>query len=173
VLVSEVWLTQFASFFEGVKDSKQLSAQKREAWLVKMKEARALGMIDFRVSLIGAHTIDTQGITVAIEKGIRSTLRRFNVVPITCNVLLDGGLRAPGVFRRQRTIIRGDETEQVIALASIAAKVARDRLMLRLSRKYPDYGFEEHKGYGTSDHYKHLRQLGPSDIHRLSFLKSL
>ena len=173
VLVSEARSGQFSEFFKGVKDSKQLSRQKREEWFLKMREARTTGMIDFQVSLIGSHTIDKHGITTAIAKGIKSTLRRFYVPAVCCSVLLDGGLSAPRTYRRQKTIIRGDESEMIIALASIAAKVTRDRLMLTLSRKYPAYGFEEHKGYGTILHYKSLRKFGPSSIHRMSFLGSL
>lgn len=173
VLVSEARLPQFLSLFKEAKDSKKLSPQKREMWLAKMRDAQSLGIIDFRVSLISSHTIDKRGISKAVAKGIRSTLRRFEVSADCCEVLLDGGLTAPKMYQRQRTIIRGDETETIISLASIAAKVTRDHLMLTLSRKYPVYGFEEHKGYGTTDHYKNLRKFGPSDIHRVSFLGSL
>jgi ribonuclease HII len=86
-------------------------------------------------------------------------------------VLLDGGLRAPHTFRNQRTIIRGDEKEPVIGLASILAKLYRDAKMERFSQKYPGFGFEEHKGYGTSAHLKQIRMRGMCDIHRRSFLK--
>lgn len=173
VLVSEARFPQFVALFKGVKDSKKLSSQKREIWFTKMREAQSIGIIDFRVSLIGSHTIDKKGISRAVSKGIHSTLRRFSVPAVCCEVLLDGGLSAPKAYLKQKTIIRGDETEAIIALASIAAKVTRDHLMLSLSRKYPAYGFEEHKGYGTSEHYRSIRKFGPSDIHRVSFLGSL
>ena len=68
------------------------------------------------------------------------------------------------------TIIRGDETELLIALASIAAKVRRDRHMVRLAKRFPQYGFEKHKGYGTKLHYERLRLHGVCEIHRKSFI---
>jgi ribonuclease HII len=83
---------------------------------------------------------------------------------------LDGGLYAPEEFYHQETLIKGDEREPVIALASIVAKVHRDRLMERMADQYPGYGFDMHKGYGTNEHYKALRKLGPSPLHRLSFI---
>jgi ribonuclease HII len=85
-------------------------------------------------------------------------------------ILLDGGLRAPKLYLNQTTIIRGDESEPAIALASIAAKIRRDRHLVRLAQRYPDYGFEIHKGYGTARHYAALAQHGPCPIHRRSFL---
>ena len=88
-------------------------------------------------------------------------------------VLLDGGLKAPKEYLNQRTIIKGDEKELAIALASIVAKVTRDRLMVKLARKYPGYDLEMHKGYGTAAHYKALKNKGFSPIHRKSFLKKI
>jgi ribonuclease HII len=73
----------------------------------------------------------------------------------------------------QKTIIKGDEKERVISMASICAKVMRDRFMVKLSRQFSGYGFEIHKGYGTKSHYESLRKLGISSIHRKSFLKML
>jgi ribonuclease HII len=72
----------------------------------------------------------------------------------------------------QKTIIDGDAKEPIIALASICAKVLRDRKMKRLAKKYPGYGFEVHKGYGTKAHYRAIKKNGLSDIHRRSFLKN-
>ena len=85
------------------------------------------------------------------------------------HVLLDGALKAPPEYS-QETIINGDELIPIISLASIAAKVTRDRLMVELSKKYPEYSFEKHKGYGTAAHYEALKKHGPCDIHRRSFL---
>ena len=81
----------------------------------------------------------------------------------------DGALKAPPEYS-QETIINGDELIPIISLASIAAKVTRDRLMVELSKKYPEYSFEKHKGYGTAAHYEALKKHGPCDIHRRSFL---
>ena len=93
--------------------------------------------------------------------------------PKKCLVLLDGGLRAPKRFMYQKTIIRGDEKEYAIALASIMAKVTRDRKMVKLSKKYPLYGFNSHKGYGTKKHYEKIKKCGLCELHRRSFLKQL
>jgi len=81
----------------------------------------------------------------------------------------DGALRAPREYA-QETIINGDELVPIISLASIAAKVLRDRLMVELSTQYPLYGFEKHKGYGTRAHYEALGKHGPCVIHRRSFI---
>ena len=87
-------------------------------------------------------------------------------------ILLDGGLKAPAKYKDQKTIIKGDEKVKIIALASIIAKVSRDRHMRRLAKKFPDYGFEIHKGYGTRAHYRALHRRGLSPLHRRSFLSS-
>jgi ribonuclease HII len=84
-------------------------------------------------------------------------------------VLLDGTLKAPAEYRQQ-TIIGGDESVPLISLASIAAKVTRDRLMRALADEYPEYGFEKHKGYGTKAHYEALKTHGLCTIHRRSFI---
>ena len=88
-------------------------------------------------------------------------------------MLLDGSLCAPTHFIDQRTIIRGDETEPIISLASIVAKVTRDRRMEKLGASYPAWGFEEHKGYGTIEHRRTIARLGLSSEHRLSFCSGL
>lgn len=87
--------------------------------------------------------------------------------------MLDGGLKAPDIYRNQHTIIEGDENEPLIMLASIIAKVHRDRQMTRLAKKYPEYGFDLHKGYGTKLHKAALKRHGPSEIHRSSYLKKI
>jgi len=87
-------------------------------------------------------------------------------------VKLDGGLKAPAEYA-QETIIKGDATERVIGLASILAKVTRDRYMTRMSTQYPAYGFEIHKGYGTKKHCDLIREHGLSEIHRVTFCRNL
>ena len=86
---------------------------------------------------------------------------------------MDGGLKAPVEYKYQKTIIRGDEKELVIALASIVAKVTRDALMVKIALKYSGYGLEKHKGYGTAAHYRALKNIGISRIHRRSFLRKV
>jgi ribonuclease HII len=88
------------------------------------------------------------------------------------HILLDGGLKAPEEYMHQETIIKGDEKEPIIALASIAAKVLRDQMMEELAEVHPEYGFENHKGYGTNEHYKAIKKHGLTAYHRRSFLSN-
>ncbi len=158
--------------WQGIKDSKQLSEKQREAWFAKLKTAKIAGEIDFAVALVSNKVIDQKGINVAIKLGIRRVTARMLLAAKDCLVLLDGGLKAPAEFVNQKTIIRGDEKEPIIALASIVAKVTRDHFMQKMAQKYPNYGFEVHKGYGTLSHRQSIKNNGLSPIHRTSFLKS-
>ena len=84
---------------------------------------------------------------------------------------MEGGREERAILKNKETIIRGDETEPAIALASIVAKVRRDRLMRRFAKQFPNYAFDIHKGYGTKAHRAIYKRLGPSPIHRVSFLR--
>ena len=161
----------FRKIFRGVRDSKKLTAEMREAWLQVMKSEREGHRLDYVVTFVGAETIDTRGLTFCINKAIASCLKKLAKNPKECLVLLDGGIRAPAEYLHQKTIIKGDEKEPVIALASIAAKVARDNRMKFLSKKYSEFGFAKHKGYGTYAHRQAIAKFGISPIHRKSFLK--
>ena len=86
--------------------------------------------------------------------------------------LIDGN-RTAGIEINSRSVVKGDSKCADIAAASILAKVTRDRYMLEMAEKYPQYYFEKHKGYGTKLHYEALREHGPSEIHRMSFLKKM
>ena len=176
--------------FPGVADSKVLNEKKREA-LFEVLEARVSshngtpdgvqGDVRFVVEWGSEGDIDARGIAVvvreAVARGVAELERQF--AGQTCahpllrrsdlRILLDGPLRAPSEYRQQ-TIIGGDASVPLISLASIAAKVSRDRLMMRLAKRYPEYGFEKHKGYGTKAHYAALATHGPCDIHRRSYL---
>ena len=83
---------------------------------------------------------------------------------------VDGGLKGLHVFRFQETIVRGDSKEPLISLASILAKERRDIYMINLAPRLPEYAFEQHKGYGTSDHIKRIKKYGMSPIHRKDFV---
>ncbi|MDO8520696.1 MAG: ribonuclease HII [bacterium] len=157
--------------FCAIKESKQLSPLQREEWYARMlsscgKELR------FAVSFVSADIIDKKGIVFAIRLALTRSLKKLKVSPSACTVLLDGGLYAPKEYRRQKTIIRGDTKETVIAMASVVAKVLRDRRMVRLHKRYPKYGFAAHKGYGTKVHYRALKEYGLSPEHRRSFLRT-
>jgi ribonuclease HII len=158
--------------FSGVRDSKQLTISQREQWFEVIKEERTFGTLDFAVASVGTETIDRRGIAEALRIALRRALARLAVDPHQSYLLLDGGLRGPAAYE-QRTIIRGDETELSIMLASIAAKVIRDQKMDRLARRYPQYGFEQHKGYGTRFHREMIMRFGPCKEHRRSFLGNI
>ncbi len=157
----------------GIKDSKQLNSQKRELWFKKACEFQKNGLIDFAVSFSSEKTIDTKGIVRAIKISLLRSLKKVCKDPLKTHIFLDGGLVAPKEYPYQKTIIRGDEILSIIALASILAKVTRDRKMVRYGQKFPLYGFEQHKGYGTKDHYKTIQKHGICSLHRKSFLKNL
>jgi len=157
--------------FRGVKESKQLSENKREDWFSLIEEARKSGLVDFCVSFQSHKIIDGKGLSYAIRTALASSLDALEIQPARARVLLDGGLKAPVHFKDQKTIIKGDEKETVIALASICAKVLRDRKMRVIAKKYPLYGFDIHKGYGTQEHYRVIRAHGSLSVHRKSFLK--
>ena len=155
-----------------LRDSKQLSGVQREAWYKHIEGWQEEGKCDFAVVMISAGDIDKHGISRAIKRALAETLEI-----IECDeshlILLDGSLHAPNKFVQQITIIKGDEKEPVISLASIVAKVTRDRHMVKLAERYPQYGFERHKGYGTEEHYEAIKKHGLTPLHRKSFLKTL
>ncbi|MEK7621748.1 MAG: ribonuclease HII [Patescibacteria group bacterium] len=153
-----------------LQDSKKLSSKKREAWFEWLKRKQTNGDLKFTVALVSEKIIDRVGIVRAIKIGIKQCLDRLDLKSTQCRVLLDGGLRAPKNYQNQKTIIRGDEQEPVIALASIVAKVTRDRRLNKLAKIYPNYSFEIHKGYGTRAHYSALRRHGFSPLHRRTFI---
>ena len=159
--------------FRGVKESKQLTEKKREEWFGKIKIQKSKCNVNYTVCFSSSRTIDRHGITKAISSSLNRSLKKLEINKSNFHnskILLDGGLRAPPQYKNQKTIIKGDEKEMVIALASICAKVTRDRYMKRLSGKYPRYGLEIHKGYGTRRHYEALRKYGACAQHRLTFL---
>lgn len=161
----------FPKTLPKLKDSKKLSVQQRELWFAQIKIWQKEGVADFKVSSVSAAVIDKIGIVPAIQKALNFSLHTLS--PKTQNmILLDGGLKAPVEYKKQKTIIKGDEKEQVIALASIVAKVTRDRYMNHMAKKYPEYGFETHVGYGTRRHYEALSLYGVTPLHRRSFLKN-
>lgn len=158
-------------FFKGIKDSKKLSEEKRELWFNLAIEAQRKKGFEFAVALISEKIIDKHGIAYAIRLGIKRCLIKLKVSD-NSKIFLDGGIKAPENFLHQTTIIKGDEKIPVISLASICAKVTRDRFMIKLSKKYPQYNFHIHKGYGTLMHRKLIKKHGPSPAHRKSFLKN-
>lgn len=153
--------------FRAIKESKQLTPRAREAWYEVIKKEGS--GITFAVAFVTASAIDKNGISHSIRTALLRALRKVAPEPKHTRVLLDGGLRAPSTFTDQETIIRGDAKETIIAIASVVAKVERDRRMQRLARRYPQYGFAKHVGYGTSAHIAAIKKHGLTQEHRRSF----
>lgn len=163
--------------FSGLKDSKKLSAKQREEWFRYTKHHP---QILFLFSRVYPKRIDRTGITKAANLAVTRVLKRVgNIVDtnLISSVLLDGGLNIESDLQFEgcnlRTVIRGDEKYNCIKLASIMAKVSRDRYMTRLSKRFPEYGFEIHKGYGTKAHREAVKKFGLCSIHRKLFLKKI
>lgn len=147
---------------EGLNDSKQLSAQRREQLFPQIQSrARAWCIASADVA-----EVDRINILQATFLAMRRAIEGLQVPP---ELALVDGNQSPRLPCAVRTIVDGDALEPSIMAASILAKVARDRHLLELDRLYPGYGFAQHKGYGTPQHLTALRTLGPSAVHRMSF----
>ena len=146
----------------GLADSKKLSEAKRESLFVQIiKQSLAYGIGRADVAEIDKLNI-LQATMLAMERAAAA------LDPKPSRALVDGN-RAPKLNCEVKTIIKGDQTVACIQAASILAKVTRDHEMLELDKKYPGYGFAQHKGYGTKQHLDALHKLGACDIHRRSF----
>jgi len=154
-----------SKLLKDIKDSKKLSAKQRQEWLEILKEN-----FEFHIAMVGPRIIDKIGISQATKLAVSRVLRKFEKELDL--VLLDGLLFAPK-HCNQKTIIKGDEKVPLIAAASIVAKESRDAKMLRLHKKFPQYCFDKHKGYGTKLHYKMLKKHGLLPFHRQSFCRNL
>ena len=175
-----------------LKDSKKLSKKQREVWFEYLKVARIEGFCDYAVSFVSSENIDKFGIAKCIQKALNESLSKIasseflfsrtsdeggqgtrlslEEIQTSIFVYLDGGLKAPIEYVNQETIIRGDELNPVISMASIVAKVTRDAVMTKYSKDYPEYGFEKHSGYGTKTHYEAIKTHGQTPIHRKTFI---
>jgi len=154
------------------RDSKKLSKKDREKYSKIICDLGYEGKLRFIIVMENNKTIDSKGLSFCIKRALSKCLSEVDAKKEDV-VLLDGGLKVPKEFTKQQTIIKGDEKHQVIAWASILAKVHRDNYMTKMVKKYPQYGFEKHVGYGTRVHREAIRKYGVSAIHRQSFLKNL
>lgn len=151
---------------EGLNDSKKLSPKKREALYEEICEKA----LDYCISQISVYQIDKTDILSADLLAMQSAFERLK--PFSGIVLVDGDVLPDiEVDGTLKNVIGGDAKSEAIAAASILAKVERDRYMCEMSVKYPQYGFERHKGYGTKAHYEAIEKYGLCPIHRRSFLK--
>ena len=151
---------------EGLNDSKKLSEKRREALYDEIVESA----IAFGIAFASVEEIEEKNILEATFLAMNRAIEQLSVVPALA--LIDGN-RSKGIVLPSRCVIGGDGKCADIAAASILAKVTRDRYMLEMAEKYPQYGFERHKGYGTAAHYAAIREFGPSPIHRMSFLRKM
>lgn len=146
---------------QGINDSKKLSRSKREALYDEI-----ISQADsFALVAVSAEAIDQTNILRASERAMAKALEKLGSVSLA---LVDGDCHPP-IPIPQKNLIGGDRLSISIAAASILAKVWRDRHMEDLDRQYPGYGFADHKGYGTPAHYRALKDLGPSPVHRKTF----
>lgn len=146
-----------------INDSKQVPEKKREELYDRiMAEAVSVG-----IGMEDHTVIDEINILQATLSAMRKAIEAMPVKP---EHLLVDAVKIPGITIPQRSIVKGDAKSISIAAASIVAKVTRDRMMVELDKQYPGYGFAKNKGYGSADHIKALKELGPCPIHRLSFI---
>lgn len=161
VILSDEALAKLAS--AGIKDSKQLTNVGRKRFA---EQIRALAL-DYQIGFVSAREIDKINIFQASLLAMKRAVIKLKVQPSLC--LIDGKWPLPDLQIPQQSVVKGDEKLLVIAAASILAKVWRDELISRLAKKYPEYGLEANKGYGTARHLLALQKYGPSRWHRLSF----
>ncbi len=148
---------------EGVNDSKKLTEKKREALFDEIKEKAEAYSIQF----VKPETIDEINIRQATHQAMERAILGLKVTPD--HVIIDGNDNIPMPVP-YTYIVKGDAKSQTIGAASILAKVSRDRLMIQLDEKYPEYGFAKHKGYGTKAHMEAIQRYGVTAVHRKSFM---
>lgn len=151
---------------EGINDSKKLSEKKREQLFSTIKEKA----IDYSIAFASEKEIDEINILNATFLAMKRAIAGLRVKPDF--ILIDGN-KTPDLDTPNTSLIKGDSLSASIAAASILAKVSRDHLMLELSKEYPIYEFCKHKGYGTKLHRDLLKEYGPCEIHRKTFLKKI
>ncbi len=154
-------------FLAGIDDSKKLSALQREhIYSCLTNDCR----VDYGVGIVNVAAIERVNILQAALLAMKRAVAALKTRP---DYLLIDGPAAPKVDMPCQTIVRGDELSMLVAAASVIAKVERDRIMRRHHEKWPEYAFNEHKGYGTKKHIEAILRLGPCPIHRLSFLQKI
>lgn len=155
------------SMIEGVNDSKKVSEKKRE----KLYELIIEEAISYSVGIVDQNEIDRINILNATKAGLTEAVRTLKVKPEL--ILVDALTNIDTCGVPYKSIIKGDAKSYSIAVASIIAKVTRDRIMREWDKVYPQYGFEKHKGYGTAAHISAIKENGLCPLHRLSFVKNI
>ena len=152
---------------EEINDSKKLSEKKREMLFDVIKEKA----VSWCIATASVEEIEEINILNAAMLAMKRAVSGLNVKPEF--VLVDGNKIPDGLEIKADCLVKGDALSASIGAASILAKVARDRYMKEIALKYPEYGFEKHKGYGTKQHREALLKYGPCPVHRMSFLKKI
>ena len=165
VVVGAVILPQY-SFIEGVNDSKKISEKKRERIYDQIIEEA----IAWSVGIVDEKTIDEINILNATKLGVKLALEGLKQKPDVIMVDALNNMDTLGI--PYISVVKGDAKNYSIAAASIIAKVTRDRMMQEWDEVYPAYGFAKHKGYGTAEHIRVIKENGPCSIHRRSFIKN-
>ena len=150
----------------GLNDSKKLTEKKREELFSVITEKA----LDYAITYATVEEIEERNILGATMLAMNRAIAGLKTKP---DLALIDGNRNAGIETPSLCVVKGDASCADIAAASILAKVSRDRVMLELAKAYPEYHFEQHKGYGTALHYAALREHGPSPVHRPSFLKKM
>lgn len=150
----------------GLNDSKKLSERKRE----ELFDIITAGAVSFGIARAEVEEIEELNILSATFLAMNRAIAMLNPAPALA--LIDGN-RNSGILTESMCVVKGDSLCADIAAASILAKVSRDRYMLEMAEAYPQYAFDQHKGYGTKLHYERIREFGPSPVHRMSFLKKM
>jgi ribonuclease HII len=153
-------------YIEGLNDSKKVSVKRRE----ELFDIIIDKAIAYNISLISNEVIDSINILNATKLSMKNSVEGLKIKP---DFVLVDAVTIPAISQKQKGIIKGDAKSVSIAAASILAKVTRDRLMQEYHKKYPEYNFSAHKGYGTSEHVAAIKAHGICDIHRKSFLSGI
>ena len=163
VFPSDWFSADLPAALRGLNDSKQLSASQRDRFFEALQQ---LPDVESAIVAIDAEVIDRINILEATHQAMNEALAKLQPSPE--HVLVDG-LRVKSIRHPQTPIVKGDSLSFSIAAASVLAKVTRDRLMHEYDRRWPEYGFAGHKGYGTARHLEAISKHGPCEIHRRSF----
>lgn len=156
----------------GLNDSKQVKEADRERLFEQIMDLQKEGKLRVEVALVSASIISTKGISYAVRFGTEKCLKKLKAEPAVSVLEMDGALKVPpGNWKKVSVIIKGDSIKPSIMIASIVAKVTRDRHMRKLAKKHPVYGFDIHKGYGTKKHREALMAHGLCVEHRVGWCK--
>lgn len=148
---------------DGLKDSKKLTAKKREQLTVEIKKTSDIGY-----GWIEASQIDLVGLSAALRIATSAALKQISPLEDEA-IIIDGSVNFAPSYKSVKTVVKADNLYPAVSAASIVAKVARDAYMTELAEKLPNYGFDRHVGYGTAVHASAIKLNGLCDEHRLSF----